>query len=73
MGHGSSEMSLPKPHAQISLLWLGLIHTRRISTFACKFGANPLKLLASCVNTPIDHSVFHNLHARMLQGAPRPV
>ncbi len=23
--------------------------------------ANPLMLLAICVNTPIDHSVFHNL------------
>ncbi len=23
--------------------------------------ANPLMLLASCVNTPIDHNVFHNL------------
>ena len=23
---------------------------------------NPLMLLATCVNTPIDHNVFHNLH-----------
>ncbi len=30
--------------------------------------ANPVMLLASCVNTPIDHSVFHYLHA-LLQGA----
>ena len=35
------------------------------------FRANPLMLLASCVNTPIDCSVFHNLH--VLQGAPGPV
>ncbi len=24
--------------------------------------ANPLMLLASCVNTPIEHNVFYNLH-----------
>ncbi len=34
---------------------LGSVHTGRGST-------NPLMLLASCVNTPIDCSAFHNLH-----------
>ena len=27
--------------------------------------ANPLMLLVSCVNTPIDHNRFHNLHVRV--------
>ncbi len=44
---------------------LGPVHTGCVSTFACKFGANPLMLLASCVNTHIDHNVFHNLHVRV--------
>ncbi len=30
-------------------------------------------LLATCVNTPIDHSVFHDLRACVAKGALRPV
>ena len=37
--------------------------------------ANPLMLLASCVNTPIDHSVFHFLRSYkcLLPASLRPV
>ncbi len=28
-----------------------------------ELSASPLMFLATCVNTPIDHNVFHNLHA----------
>ena len=45
--------------------FLGLepVHTGHVSTCVhTNLHANPLMLLASCVNTPIDHhSVFHNL------------
>ena len=34
--------------------------------------ASPLMLLATCVNTPINHNVFPNWLG-VLQGAPRPV
>ncbi len=41
---------------------LSAIHTGRVSRFA-QICANPLMLLAACVNTPIYCSMFHNLHA----------
>ncbi len=42
-------------------------HSHRTHKQICcaNLQANPLMLLASCVNTPIDHNVFHNLHARV--------
>ncbi len=46
----------------------GPVHTGRVSRFAHKFAnlrVNPLMLLATCVNTSIYCSVFHNLHARV--------
>ena len=48
------------------------VHTGRVSRFAYKFVCKPLMLLATCVNTPIDHNVFHYLQC-LLRGALRPV
>ncbi len=38
----------------------GPVHTQ--AHLHANLCANPLMLLASCVNTPIDHNVFHYLH-----------
>ncbi len=57
----------------------GPIHTGCESRFAANLHANPLMLLATCVNTPIYCSVFHNVHALVarcsascVNGAQRP-
>ena len=45
----------PRPNIHIH----GLVHTGRESNFVRKFGCKSfLMLLAICVNTPIEHSVF---------------
>ena len=48
---------------------LGPVHTGHVSRFARKF-ANPLMLLATCVNTPIYcSSVFHNLQCERVTAS----
>ena len=44
---------------------LGPIHTWRRSSLHSNLRANSFMLLATCVNTPIDCSVFHNLYAHV--------
>ncbi len=50
---------------------LGPVHTGREAHLCANLHANPLMLLASCVNSPIYCSVFHNLQTcccHMLRG-----